>query len=190
MRGGHLQTLVSHFLFNLADSTGAFCKGTATDKLVAVDKGIPQDAADFDTSAICAPTGLKVRTGFKYEIAITMSEPWEDAGRAVTPIGYRTSTIESAKRWRGYATIFLRRILFRPWFRLIARVGETGVDEYFLDPLPVSNTDPQVYRARFTADRSGEIFLYVNQAVIGLPWVCGWFYGDHKGKAKVTVRLL
>jgi hypothetical protein len=183
-------TLLSHFLFNAADSMGAFCKGSAADKLVAVDKGIPQDAADFETSAICAPTGLKVRTGFQYEIAVTMSEPWEDAGRAVTPIGYRTSTIEGAKRLRGYFTIFLRRILFRPWFRLIARVGDTGVDEYFLDPLPAPNTDPQVYKARFTADRSGEIFLYVNQAVIGLPWVTTWFYGDHKGKAKVTVRLL
>ncbi|WP_076864041.1 DUF2235 domain-containing protein [Bradyrhizobium mercantei] len=183
-------TLLSHFVFNAEDSVGAFCKGTAADKLVAVDKGIPQDAADFDTSAICAPTGLKVRTGFKYEIAITMSEPWEDAGRAVTPIGYRTSTIEAATRWRGYATIFLRRVLFRPWFRLIARVGETGVDEYFLDPLPTPNTDPQVYKARFTADRSGEIFLYVNQAVIGLPWITKWFYGDHKGKAKITVRLM
>ncbi|MCC8941718.1 DUF2235 domain-containing protein [Bradyrhizobium sp. Arg68] len=183
-------TLLSHFLFNAFDSTGAFCKGTAAEKLVAVDKGIPQDATDFDTTAICAPTGLKVRTGFKYEIAITMTEPWEDSGRAVTPIGYRTSTIEPATRWRGYATILLRRVLFRPWFRLIARVGETGVDEYFLDPVPAPNSAPQVYKARFTADRSGEVFLYVNEAVVGLPWVTDWFYAANKGKAKVTVRLL
>jgi len=183
-------TLLSHFLFNAADSMGAFCRGTAADKLVAVDKGIPQDAADFDTSAICAPTGLAVRTGFRYEIAITMTDPWEDDERSVTPVGYRTSTSEPSKRWRGYATIFLRRILFRPWYRLIARVGQTGVDEYFLDPAPVPSTDPQVYKARFTADRSGEIFLYVNEAVIGLPGLSNWFYRDHKGKAKVTVKLL
>jgi len=183
-------TLLSHFLFNAADSMGAFCNGTAADKLVAVDKGIPQDAADLDTTAICAPTGLTVRTGFKYEVAITMTEPWEDAGRAVTPVGYRTSTMQGIAKLEGYATIFLRRILFRPWFRLIARVGETGVDEYFLDPAPAPNTDPQVYKARFTADRSGEIFLYVNEAVIGVPWLNDRFYRNHKGKAKVTVRLL
>ncbi|WGR94400.1 hypothetical protein MTX20_09000 [Bradyrhizobium sp. ISRA435] len=183
-------TLLSHFLFNAADSMGAFCQGTAADKLVAVDTGVPQDAADFNTTAICAPTGLKVRTGFKYEIAITMTDPWEDGERTVTPVGYRTSTIERSKRWRGYATIFLRRILFRPWYRLNARVGETGVDEYFLDPAPVPSTDPQVYKARFTADRSGEIFLFVNEAVLGLPWLSNWFYRDHKGKAKVTVKLL
>jgi hypothetical protein len=155
-----------------------------------VDTGTAQNALDFNTSAICAPTGLKVRPGFKYEIAITMTEPWEDGGRSTTPVGYRTSTIEASKRWRGYATILLRRILFRPWFRLIARVGETGVDEYFLDPVPAPNTSPQIYKATFKAERGGEILLYVNEAVIGLPWVYYGFYNGHGGKAKVTVRLL
>ncbi len=184
-------TLLSHFFFNVADSMGAFCEGTPTAQLVAVDKGIAQPAKDFDTSSICAPTGLTVRSGFKYEIEITMTSPWEDDGRAVTPAGYRTSTIEArAARWKGYATIFLRRILFRPWFRLIARVGATGVDEFFLEPTPVPDTSPQVYKARFTAERGGEIFLYVNDAVIGLPWLSDRFYKRNSGAAKVTVRLL
>jgi hypothetical protein len=184
-------TLVSHVLFNIADSAGAFCKGTPPAQLIAVDKGVvAQDAKDFDTSSICAPTGLAVRSGFKYEILITMTTPWEDGERPVTPAGYRTSTIEPRERWRGYAGVFLRRILFRPWFRLIARVGETGVDEYFLDSVPVPNTDPQVYRARFTAQRGGELFLYVNDAVIGLPRLSPYYYKNNKGAAKVTVRLL
>lgn len=184
-------TLLSHFLFNAADSMGAFCKATPKEQLVAVDKGMAQPAKDFDTSSICAPTGLTVRPGFKYEILVTMTMPWEDDGRQVTPVGYRTSTIETSQRWKGYAIIFLRRILFRPWFRLIARVGETGVDEYFLDPIPVSNTNPQVYRATLpTVQRSGEIFLYVNDAVIGSPWLSNRFYKGNKGTAKVTVRLL
>jgi uncharacterized protein (DUF2235 family) len=183
-------TLLSHLLFNAADSMGAFCRGSPSDRLVAVDTGAAQSTIDFDTSAICAPTGLKVRTGFRYEIAVTMTEPWEDGGQSTTPVGYRTSTIHADQRWQGYSTIFLRRILFRPWFRLIARVGETGVDEYFLDPAPVPNTNPQMYRDVLKADRSGEIFLYVNEAVIGLPWIYNWFYADHRGKAKITVRLL
>lgn len=184
-------TVISHLFFNVADSMGAFCKGTAPAQLVAVDKGVvAQDARDFDTSSICAPTGLTVRSGFKYELLIAMTTPWEDGKRQVTPVGYRTSTIEPRERWRGYAGIFLRRILFRPWFRMIARVGETGVDEYFLDPVPVPNTNPQVYKARFTAQRSGEIFLYVNDAVIGLPWLSERYYKGNKGATKITVRLL
>ncbi len=184
-------TMISHLFFNVADSMGAFCKGTPVAERVAVDKGVvAQNANDFDTSSLCAPTGLTVRAGFKYELLITVTAPWEDGKRQTTPAGYRTSTIEPRERWRGYAAIFLRRILFRPWFRLIARVGETGVDEYFLDPVPVPDTNPQVYKASFKAQRSGEIFLYVNDAVIGLPWVYAGYYKNNKGAAKVTVRLL
>jgi uncharacterized protein (DUF2235 family) len=183
-------TLLSHFLFNVADSMGAFCTGTPQKDLVAADKGVTQDGKDFATSAICAPTGLTVRAGFRYEILITMTEPWEDAGRPVTPVGYRTSTVDQYNRWKFYAGIFLRRVLFRPWYRVIARVGETGVDEYFLDPVPVPNTTPQAYKATFKADRGDELFLYVNDAVIGLPWVYDSFYPNNSGKAKVTVRLL
>jgi len=183
-------TIISHFLFNAADSFGVFCHGTPAAQQIAVDKGtVAQDAKDLDTGSLCAPTGLTVRPGFKYELLVTVANTWEDGGRTTTPFGYRTSTMGS-ERWKGYAGIFLRRILFRPWFRLIARVGETGVDEYFLDPVPVPDTQPQAYRARFTADKSGEIFLYVNDAVIGLPWVSAHYYGNNKGTAKVTVRLL
>jgi len=79
-----------------------------------------------------------------------------------------------------------------PWYRLIALVGDKGVDEYFLDPVPVANTSPQAYRDTIKTERSGELFLYVNDAVIGPPWLYDWFYGPthHHGKAKVTVRML
>src|SRR5260370_14713851 len=93
------------------------------------------------------------------------------------------------ERWKGYATILLRRIMFRPWFRLIARIGETGVDEYFLDPVPVSQTTPQTYRDTFIARHGGELFLYVNDAVIALPWLNDHYYKRNVGTAKVTVRL-
>jgi hypothetical protein len=121
---------------------------------------------------------------------ITVTTPWLDDTRPVTPSGYRTSTIAPSERWKGYATILLRRIMFRPWFRLIARIGETGVDEYFLDPIPVPQTTPQAYRAMFTAQRGGELFLYVNDAVIGLPWVNDHYFKRNAGTAKVTVRLM
>ncbi|WP_407117565.1 DUF2235 domain-containing protein [Bradyrhizobium sp. LMG 9283] len=185
-------TAMSHLVFNAADSMGAFC--TPSEKPKPVDTGAPQQALEFDTSSVCAATGLTVRAGFRYEIIVTMNEsaPWEDDGRPTTPAGYRSSTMKGFEKAKGYATILLRRILFRPWYRLIARVGDTGVDEYFLDPIPVTNSNPQAYRDTFKPNRSGEVFLYVNDAVIGLPWVYDWFYGPphHRGKAKVTVRML
>ena len=183
-------TLVSHFLFNAADSMGAFCNATPDDQLTPVNKGIDQDGKDFATASICAPTGLKVFAGHSYEIRISVIEPWTDADRPTNPAGFRTSTVELSNRWKFRTAIFLRRILFRPWYRIIARVGQNGVDEYFLDPIPLSNTTPQTYKATFKADRSGELFLYVNDAVIGLPWIYDAFYPNNGGRAKVTAKLL
>lgn len=185
-------TALSHLAFNAADSMRAFCTPSKEPK--PVDTGAPQLAAEFDTSSACAATGLTVRAGFRYEIVVTMNEdePWEDDGGSATPSGYRTSTMKGFEKARSYATILLRRILFRPWYRLIARAGDTGVDEYFLDPIPVTNSNPQAYRDTFKPNRSGEVFLYVNDAVIGLPWVYDWFYRGphHSGKAKVTMKVL
>jgi hypothetical protein len=80
-------TALSHLSFNIADSMGAFCKGTPSGQLVAADKGIAQEAKTFDTSSICAPTGLSVRAGFKYELVVTPMMPWQDGTRPVTPSG-------------------------------------------------------------------------------------------------------
>jgi uncharacterized protein (DUF2235 family) len=185
-------TAASHFAFNVADSMGAFCKG-APPPLVAVNTGQAQNASiDFDTTALCAQTGLTVRAGYKYEITITVSDAWLDASTPTDPVGYRTSTAPLPSRLVLYSGIFLRRILFRPWFRLIARVGETGVDEYFLDPKRVTGegVPPNTFRARFVAQQSGELFLYVNDAVVGFPWIASAFYKNNHGSAKISVKLL
>ncbi|MCR6736594.1 MAG: hypothetical protein NVV83_22035 [Afipia sp.] len=183
-------TALSHLSFNIADSMGAFCKESPADELTRVNLGIPQNAKDFQTSSICSPTGLTVQAGHSYELTITVTSPWMDDAQLTTPAGFRTSTAASGERWRYYSGILLRRILFRPWFRLIARVGSTGVDESFLDPVLQRNSNALVYKATFPAQRSGEIFLYVNDAVIGLPWIYDHYFRNNKGSAKITVRLL
>jgi hypothetical protein len=53
-------TALSHLSFNIADSMGAFCKGTPSGELVAADKGIAQEAKIFDTSSICVPTAYRL----------------------------------------------------------------------------------------------------------------------------------
>jgi hypothetical protein len=76
----------------------------------------------------------------------------------------------------------LRRILLRPWFRIVARVGETGTDEYFLDP---DSNDIKSVEIPFTSHRDGELYLYVNDAV--LPVYMDFFYRNNRGTATVTV---
>jgi hypothetical protein len=88
------------------------------------------------------------------------------------------------ERIKMFVAVPLRRVLLRPWFRIIARIGETGTDEYFLDP--DSNT-AVVNRLEvpFVPHRSGEMYLYVNDAV--LPIYMDTFYSNNKGTATVTI---
>jgi hypothetical protein len=183
----------SHILFNIADSMGAYC--TPSNKTVPVNLGVPQKAtAEFDASSLCAPTGLTVREGFRYQIVVDVTQPWRDGDIETTPLGYRSGDRPFFEAWRFRSGVFLRRILWRPWYRLIARVGDKGVDEYFLDPVKARDSQT-TYRDEFVARRSGEIFLYVNDAVIGVPWLSTYFYeknlfrDKNYGKAAVTIRL-
>ena len=90
-------------------------------------------------------------------------------------------TIEPLVAWDARAVYFglpFRRRLAEPWFRPIARIGSRGNDEYVL-PGPVSQI-----RAR----TSGELFLFVNDAVIEVPGLRGLFYRNNAGTARVTVE--
>jgi hypothetical protein len=85
----------------------------------------------------------------------------------------------------------VRRVFLRPWFRVIGRIGTIGTDEYFLDPdrpssLRKSRTDQ--LEVKFRARRRGELFLYVNEAVLALPWIADIWYWNNSGEAQLTVR--
>jgi hypothetical protein len=78
----------------------------------------------------------------------------------------------------------LKRHYGEPWFRPVARYGSIGSELDFLEPDPDSkitkiseNIVPKV---------SGELFFYVNDAVIGLPSF-QVFYRDNIGCAKLFV---
>jgi hypothetical protein len=78
--------------------------------------------------------------------------------------------------------------LIRPWFRVVARIGGKGGEETFLDP---DFTDNFLIDEEITATRDGELFLFVNDAVIGIPGFDGYFYklfyGNNSGSAKVWI---
>lgn len=180
--------LASHFLFNAADSMGAFCTETEAGKLTPVNLGRPQAGLPFDTKSLCSATGLRVQAGYRYEIVFTVEEPWRDGEIQTSPVGYTSASQPFPERWFLRSGVLLRRILFRRWYMAVARIGSTGVDEYFLDPVPVRDT-VNAYRGFFTARRSGEVFVYVNDAVIAFPWLVSRFYDNNTGNAQVTITL-
>jgi hypothetical protein len=182
--------VVNHFLFNVADSAGAFCTET---KAADVKKAGSRATVSipFKTDDLCFATGVIVEPGAKYAVTMTVPEgsKWADHNFPTTPSGFRTADL--GHWWAKiamYTTMPLRRIIFRRWFTVIARIGTTGVYEDFLDPKKVGHNTYLGVTER--TKRGGELFLYVNEAVVALPWVSKIFYKNNKGEARVEIRRL
>ena len=191
--------LGSHVLFNIADATGRFCKSPSPPATLAW--GQEQIVgARFPASAGCWATGVVLTEGLRYEVIITQMSPiWRDGspfggGFDTELSGFEVSELPSfSSRVVMWLSVPLRRVFLRPWFRVIGRIGEVGTDEYFFDPdKPNSLRQPKndqlhvVFRPR----RSGELFLYVNEAVIAWPGHWDLFYRANQGEAEVKIRHL
>lgn len=71
-----------------------------------------------------------------------------------------------------------------------ARIGTAGSDTYHLQPDARVPTQRHLYslNSTLTARTSGQLFLYLNDAVWP-PFLGHWFYGNNRGQAAVQVRL-
>src|SRR5688572_3229323 len=83
----------------------------------------------------------------------------------------------------------LRRHISAPWFRPIARIGRYGTDEHVLHLKPQGSSAgaADCYVAKLKPRNSGELYLFVNDAVIGFPWLVDRFYRNNHGTAQITV---
>jgi hypothetical protein len=78
--------------------------------------------------------------------------------------------------WVHFLLIPFRRILSAELFVVIARVGGRGNDEHFVDE-----------KVTFSPKFPGELFLFANNEVIGIPGLYDLFYVQ-PGSVKVLVR--
>ncbi len=69
-----------------------------------------------------------------------------------------------------------KRLWFADWFTPVARVGDSEGDE-----IPLFETVN-----RFTASNDGELFLYVNDAIVPLAWRT--LYSNNRGIVAVSIR--
>jgi len=176
----------SRLLFSVGSSIGLVCTvhpkaetvivvATATAK----ERFAPRDP--------CWASGLWLEQGARYRLSIRV-EPggWRD-DRILTDLqgfGWKQMTAPMI------AGIPLRRHLTESWFMPIARIGARGRDEYTLEPtVPLASDDDRLtMTTELTARTSGELFLYVNDAVLGLPYLYDAFYRNNKGEATVTIE--
>jgi hypothetical protein len=174
---------VSHLAFYFEDAAGLPC--TPSPDAKALGTGQTSEKITFNASSLCFATGISLSAGTRYVITIDNPTGWQDAAYASDLGGYDINALPTVwDRAKMVVATPLRRVLLRPWFRVIARVGQAGTDEYFLDPDAGSGVVRKL-EVPFYPHRSGELYLYVNDAV--LPIFMKVFYDNNQGTATVTV---
>lgn len=146
----------------------------------------------LDPTKLCQGTGVGLQAGGTYDVTVSIgSAPtgdsaWTDGGVPADLRGVRGSDV----RWLMRLGTPLRRELTQPWLAPMARVGAKGTDQYALAPDPSVPVEPRLTQLKTTlvARTSGELFLYVNDAV-GPPLLRRLFYDNNTGLASVAVRL-
>ena len=125
--------------------------------------------------------------GARYYIRVDKLEDWSNGKFPIPMGGFSTKEYETAT-WtaRLYLTLFLplRRELFEDWFRIVLRYGRTGGEETTMEPDP---TDP-LTQDNIKPTREGQLYVFVNDAVFGIPGFYDGLYKDNKGTAQLTVR--
>jgi hypothetical protein len=183
-------SLVSHLLYNIQDVAGLICKESGNATGLARGKTNPKTdpesrTVEFNPSDLCKPTGILLESGgARYHVEVKSTIPWTDAGIPVPDGGFYAN---DPPVW--YHRILLglgvplRRELTEDWFRIVLRYGGVGGEEVFLDPDP----DDYKIQANIKPTREGELFIFVNDAVIGIPGLYNFFYRSNGGRAQLTV---
>jgi hypothetical protein len=175
--------LLNRATFDLTSAAGRFCHGTPGLDLTK-EAGAAQAAGVFRTSDMCWPSGLVLEKDHRYEITITTRDGWFDRQTQTDVLGM----LSGSPRYILGAP--LKRWWSANWFQPIARIGDVGNVEVALEPLDDTDTDRSTLRARIIAEADGELFLFVNDAVLSVPGLTETFMKNNSGTASVKIRRL
>jgi hypothetical protein len=133
-----LMTLTSHVAFNLRDAAGLVCTESEHPITVLADKEQKvTKERPFEPSSLCWASGLELVRSFRYEITIVRDEstPWRRNNYNTDLAGFNISSLPSVfsleslyLRTSMFLEVPIRRVWYRPWFRIIARIGRLGAD--------------------------------------------------------------
>lgn len=170
-----LLAIVGHTSFYLRSTLGQLCENSQNATTLNKARDI-----NFDISEPCFGTGILFRKDQKYQIIVkgkngNKQYNWRDGSFPGGPEGLQqTSFIYTLG-------VPLRREIAQPWFKLMGRIHNTGNEQV------VIGEGIKEYQAK----SDGELFLFVNDAVLGfLPnWALpyAWRFGRNQGQAKITV---
>jgi uncharacterized protein (DUF2235 family) len=167
---------------------------------------IVRAVGDFSTRDLCSESFGLVHEGERYVVTFEVDEPWYDSMLASSPEGLSNSEFP---RLLGYFAVPLKRVIDANYLQPLIEIRRRGnggsvlgssIQIHPLSMRQVGNLRT-TYRADFRASRTGELFLFVNDAMLpferavwGLDYQ--YFYrssGDenhpgNRGTACVTVE--
>lgn len=134
---------------------------------------------EHDLSAFCNLASAKLDAFTPYEVVI---DYWDDptdigGGFFTPPLSASYVPVALRKIFRPLIAVPLRRRIAAPWHVMIGRDGQLGGQETLLDQRSTI----------VTTGSNGELYFYVNEPVIALPYVYNWFYRNLKGSAQITL---
>jgi hypothetical protein len=168
--------VLNRLVFEILNVGGFACQASADATKLAIDE---KRTVPFRTSDSCLPTKVMLEQGATYEIEIDRPEGWMDAGIPVPTTDGFASNAQAAP-WYLALAVPMRREIGQNWFKPVAHVGEHARSEYVLGK-----------KTQFVVkNRPGELFLFVNDAIIGVPGFWDYFYGNNRGVASVVIRKI
>lgn len=175
--------LVNHAAFNIQDYAGVYCKEIANPR--GMDRGETVTLPAFDTKSLCQNMGVALERNAKYLIKVKVLKSFRDGDIDLDASKgfYFLDPPSYFQKAMLFASAPIRRELIRPWFRLVARMGGSGGEETFLDPDPKDGSIEEV----ITATRDGQLFMFVNDAVLAVPKFKTFFYDNNQGTAEITI---
>ena len=142
----------------------------------------------FTTNSMCWPSGLVLHKGKRYRITLTIQSEWKDDDIPTDLHGFTGKTL--ALR----IGLPLRRWWTQNWFKPIVQIGKLGNDQYVLSsPDAAESVPPGTAKTAFTeivARSDGELFVFVNDAVVMIPRWFQSFYDNNHGSGTITVQPL
>ena len=186
---------VSRLFFSFADSTGDFCSADTTVQPVAITPSYSR-RLQFNPSEECWPTGFAAEKGATYRVVMNISETmgsWKDEILEADLQG----NVEDHRPWIAIPAWPMKRYVLENYYKPIARIrthapGAAGQDEYVLHPtFGSSKKRYDCLVSDFTAQSSGELFLFVNDAIVfAKPNGPNKTYDNNKGTAEVYVKRI
>ena len=187
---------VSHLFFEGADVAGYTCVHRDDDPKPAVLAVNQTARVEFKASDLCKATGILLQHRGRYLVTIQPGakngddKQWFNGlTRIGTPVGGFSAKDRPQWYERVYLWLFLplRRELGKDWFRIVLRFGNIGGEEDSYEPDPYDDIIEFNIRPTIAPNGKEELFVNVNDAVIGIPGLYDWFYRNNRGTAVLTV---